>query len=124
VKYKADQGQEFVIGGYKPGKYGFEYLLAGYYEGTDRIFVAKIKNGFVPHLRRDIARKFDAFAVHNLSFCESAGTQKCPAWRGHNGGRDEENSLVKAATGRAGRLHGMDQQQSLTSFAFHRTSRR
>jgi bifunctional non-homologous end joining protein LigD len=57
-KYKTNQSQEFVIGGYKPGPNEFDYLLAGYYEGDDLIFVAKIKNGFVPALRREVAKHF------------------------------------------------------------------
>ena len=58
LKYKTNQSQEFVIGGYKPGPNEFDYLLAGYYKGEDLIFVAKIKNGFVPALRREVATHF------------------------------------------------------------------
>ena len=58
VKYKTNKGQELVIGGYKPGTNGFEYLLVGYYEGKDLIFIAKIRNGFTPALRREIAKHF------------------------------------------------------------------
>ena len=58
VKYKTNKGQELVIGGYKPGANGFEYLLVGYYESKDLIFIAKIRNGFTPALRREIAAKF------------------------------------------------------------------
>ncbi|HEX6715749.1 MAG TPA: non-homologous end-joining DNA ligase [Pyrinomonadaceae bacterium] len=58
VKYKTNKGQELVIGGYKPGTNGFEYLLVGYYEGKDLIFIAKIRNGFTPALRRDVAKHF------------------------------------------------------------------
>ena len=58
VKYKTNKGQELVIGGYRPGTNGFEYLLVGYYEGKDLIFIAKIRNGFTPALRRDVARHF------------------------------------------------------------------
>ena len=58
VKYKTNKGQELVIGGYKPGTTGFEYLLVGYYEGKDLIFIAKIRNGFTRSLRLDIARNF------------------------------------------------------------------
>ncbi len=58
VKYKTNKGQELVIGGYKPGTNGFEYLLVGYYEGKDLIFIAKIRNGFTPSLRREIAKQF------------------------------------------------------------------
>ncbi|HKG58721.1 MAG TPA: non-homologous end-joining DNA ligase [Pyrinomonadaceae bacterium] len=58
VKYKTKNGQELVIGGYKPGSNGFEYLLVGYYEGKDLIFIAKIRNGFTPMLRRHVSQKF------------------------------------------------------------------
>src|ERR1043165_8417426 len=58
VKYKTNKGQELVIGGYKPGTTGFDYLLVGYYEGKDLIFIAKIRNGFTPSLRVEIAKHF------------------------------------------------------------------
>lgn len=58
VKYKTNKGQELVIGGYKPGMPGFDYLLVGYYEGKDLIFIAKIRNGFTPALRLEIAKNF------------------------------------------------------------------
>jgi len=58
VKYKTNKGQELVIGGYKPGTTGFEYLLVGYYEGKDLIFIAKIRNGFTRSLRLEIAKNF------------------------------------------------------------------
>jgi DNA ligase D-like protein (predicted ligase) len=58
VKYKTKHGQELVIGGYKPGSNGFEYLLVGYYEGKELIFIAKIRNGFTPMLRRRVSQKF------------------------------------------------------------------
>jgi len=58
VKYKTNKGQELVIGGYKPGSNGFDYLLVGYYEGKDLIFIAKIRNGFTPALRREVAQHF------------------------------------------------------------------
>ena len=48
MKYKTNKGQELVIGGYKPGSIGFDYLLVGYYDGKDLIFIGKIKNGFTP----------------------------------------------------------------------------
>jgi ATP-dependent DNA ligase len=36
----------------------FEYLLAGYYEAAKLIFVAKIKNGFLPALKLEISKRF------------------------------------------------------------------
>jgi bifunctional non-homologous end joining protein LigD len=67
LKYKTNKGQELVIAGYKPGPTAFEYLLAGYYEGRDLIFIAKIKNGFTPALRRQVAAQF-----------KGLGTRVCP----------------------------------------------
>lgn len=58
VKYKTNKGQELVIGGYKPGTTGFDYLLVGYYEGKHLIFIAKIRNGFTPSLRLEVAKTF------------------------------------------------------------------
>jgi DNA ligase D-like protein (predicted ligase) len=58
LKYKTNKGQELVIGGYKPGPLVFDYLLAGYYEAKDLIFIAKIKNGFTPALCRQVAESF------------------------------------------------------------------
>ena len=68
VKYKTNKGQELVIGGYKPGANGFDYLLVGYYEGKDLIFIAKIRNGFTPALRRDVAKKFGPLRTSQCPF--------------------------------------------------------
>ena len=68
LKYKTNRGQELVIGGYKPGSNGLEYLLVGYYEGKDLIFVAKIKNDFTPALRRRIAAHFRGLETPNCPF--------------------------------------------------------
>jgi bifunctional non-homologous end joining protein LigD len=58
MKYRINQGQELVIGGYIPGAQCFDSLLVGYYKGDDLIFIAKIRNGFVPRLRREVFEKF------------------------------------------------------------------
>jgi bifunctional non-homologous end joining protein LigD len=68
VKYKTNKGQELVIGGYKPGSNGFEYLLVGYYDGRDLIFIAKIRNGFTPAIRRDVARRFAGLRTSQCPF--------------------------------------------------------
>ena len=50
VKYKINRSQEFVIGGYTRGN-PFDALIVGCYEGAELKFVAKVRNGFVPHMR-------------------------------------------------------------------------
>ena len=51
IKLRTNMEQEFVIGGYVPGARGFDALLVGVYEKKELIFVAKVKNGFVPRIR-------------------------------------------------------------------------
>lgn len=58
IKYKTNKGQELVIGGYKPGPNEFDYLLVGYYDRKDLMFIAKVRNGFTPALRRAVAASF------------------------------------------------------------------
>jgi DNA ligase D-like protein (predicted ligase) len=79
VKFKTNKGQELVIGGYKPAPNGFDYLLVGYYEGKDLIFIAKIRNGFTPALRREVARKFPPLRTSQCPFAnlpEPAGARR------------------------------------------------
>jgi bifunctional non-homologous end joining protein LigD len=54
VKQRTNQEQEFVVGGYIPGRHGFDSLLVGVHEGKRLNFVAKVKNGFAPRLRTEI----------------------------------------------------------------------
>ncbi len=66
VKYKVNKGQEFVIGGFTGGD-PLDALIIGYYEGDKLMYTAKVRNGFVPHLRREVSRK-----LHGLE------TRVCP----------------------------------------------
>jgi ATP-dependent DNA ligase len=53
-KLRTHLEQELVIGGYIPGARGFDALLVGVYETRRLVFVAKVKNGFVPRVRDEI----------------------------------------------------------------------
>jgi bifunctional non-homologous end joining protein LigD len=66
VKLKLDQQQEFVIGGFRPGSYGVDSLLVGYYEGKELKFAGKVRAGFTPHLRREV---FAAIAPLKTTKC-------------------------------------------------------
>src|SRR5262249_3817289 len=61
IKYRVNKGQEFVIGGYLPGPHGFDALIVGYYQGKDLMYVARVRNGFVPASRRQVFEK-----IHHL----------------------------------------------------------
>jgi bifunctional non-homologous end joining protein LigD len=67
IKYRTNKAQEFVIGGYIPGTRGFDALIVGVHEGKRLMFVAKIKNGFLPRTQRGILS-----ALRNLE------TNQCP----------------------------------------------
>jgi bifunctional non-homologous end joining protein LigD len=67
IKQRTNAEQEFVIGGYKPGTHGFDSLLVGVYEEKRLMFVARVKNGFVPRLREEIFANF-----------KKLETEKCP----------------------------------------------
>lgn len=57
VKYRINQGQEFVIGGYFPGPHGFDSIIVGYYRRDNLVYVARTRNGFVPASRRTLFEK-------------------------------------------------------------------
>ena len=67
VKYRVNRGQEFVIGGYTPGN-PFDALIVGYYEGERLLYAAKVRNGFVPLVRREVASKFKGLEIDTCPF--------------------------------------------------------
>jgi bifunctional non-homologous end joining protein LigD len=67
VKYKLNQCQEFVIGGYTPGT-PFDALIVGCYEGDDLKFVAKVRNGFVPHVHREVYQRLRGLEIEKCPF--------------------------------------------------------
>ena len=60
IKHRTNREQEFVIGGYIPGAHGFDALLVGVYEKRELMFVAKVKNGFVPRIRDEFFQALKA----------------------------------------------------------------
>lgn len=67
LKYRINRGQEFVIGGYTPG-HPFDALIVGYYEGSKLYYVGKVRNGFVPQVRREVHRKFKGLEIGTCPF--------------------------------------------------------
>jgi bifunctional non-homologous end joining protein LigD len=67
LKYRVNRGQEFVIGGYTPGN-PFDALIVGYYEGERFLYAAKVRNGFVPLVRREVASRFKGLEIDTCPF--------------------------------------------------------
>ena len=57
IKHRVNQGQELVIGGYIPGPHGLDSIILGYYRGKELIYVARVRNGFVPASRQQVFEK-------------------------------------------------------------------
>ena len=68
IKHRTNREQEFVIGGYIPGARGFDALLVGVYEKKELIFVAKVKNGFVPRIRDELFPALKALQTAQCHF--------------------------------------------------------
>jgi DNA ligase D-like protein (predicted ligase) len=68
LKYRVNRGQEFVVGGYLPGPHGFDSLIVGYYRGKDLLYVARVRNGFVPLQRRRIFQKLCGLISPKMPF--------------------------------------------------------
>jgi ATP-dependent DNA ligase len=68
IKHRLNSGQELVIGGYAPGGNGFDALIVGYDAGKDLRFVAKVRNGFMPEIRREIFKQIKPLVTVKCPF--------------------------------------------------------
>jgi len=76
IKYRVNQGQEFVIGGYFPGPHGIDSLIVGYYEGDKLMYVARTRNGFVPASRRQVFSKLKHLVMPTCPFVNLPETRR------------------------------------------------
>jgi bifunctional non-homologous end joining protein LigD len=67
LKYKVNKAQAFVIGGYTPDN-PLDALIVGYYESDKLIFASKVRNGFVPRLRREVWSKLKDLETSRCHF--------------------------------------------------------
>jgi DNA ligase D-like protein (predicted ligase) len=68
AKMRINKGQEFVIGGFMPGPHGVNSIVVGYYRGKDLVYVARVRNGFVPATRRLVYKKLKPLVADKCSF--------------------------------------------------------
>jgi DNA ligase D-like protein (predicted ligase) len=67
-KYRISLGQEFVIGGYTPGTHGFDALIIGFYRGSDLLFAARVRAGFIPETRRAVFKQIAHLKIDKCPF--------------------------------------------------------
>ncbi len=68
TKHRINQGQEFVIGGYTPGNNGFDAIIVGFYRGKDLVYASRVRAGFVPATRREVAASFKGLQIAKCPF--------------------------------------------------------
>jgi bifunctional non-homologous end joining protein LigD len=68
VKMRINKGRELVIGGYVPAGKNFDSLIVGYYDGDDLIYVARVRNGFVPALRAKVFERIRKLEIKTCPF--------------------------------------------------------
>ena len=68
VKHRVNLGQEFVIGGYVPGRVGFEALIVGFYRGDDLVYVSRIRAGFNETIRREVFARIEGLRTNACPF--------------------------------------------------------
>ena len=76
AKYRLNRGQELVIGGYVPGPQGLDSIIVGYYRGKDLVYIARVRNGFVPATRRQVFEKLRPRLEPNCPFVNLPETHK------------------------------------------------
>src|ERR1051326_2496617 len=54
VKHKVQQSDDFLVGGFMRGAGGLEELLVGERDDRGLRFVESVKDGFVPHTKRQV----------------------------------------------------------------------
>ena len=68
IKFRVNCGQELVIGGYVPSTHGLDSIIVGYYRGKDLIYVARVRNGFVPASRRHLFENLRSLVISECPF--------------------------------------------------------
>ena len=76
IKYRVNRGQELVIGGYVPGPHGLDSIIVGYYKGDDLVYVARVRNGFVPASRRQTVEKLRSLVIPECPFVNLPETHR------------------------------------------------
>jgi ATP-dependent DNA ligase len=86
-----------VIGGYTPGN-PFDALIVGYHEGEQILYAAKVRNGFAPLVRREVATKFKGLQTNTCPFANLyLPLQRVPLQRvgiSPCSGSDQRNPLI------------------------------
>lgn len=65
-----------MIGGYTPGPHGLDAIIVGFYRGKELIYVARVRNGFIPASRRRLFEKLRPLVTPECPFVNLPETRK------------------------------------------------
>jgi ATP-dependent DNA ligase len=68
LKWRANRGQEFVIGGYIPSGDALDLILVGYYDGRYLMYAASVRAGIPLELRRVLLPHFEELRIPRCPF--------------------------------------------------------
>jgi DNA ligase D-like protein (predicted ligase) len=68
LKWRANRGQEFVIGGYIPSQDFVDSVLVGYYEDQDLIYAGRVRAGLIAASRRVLLPHLEELQVPRCPF--------------------------------------------------------
>jgi bifunctional non-homologous end joining protein LigD len=66
VKWRANRGQEFVLGGYIPNGYALDSLVVGYYRGL--LYAASVRAGIPMEFRRVLPAHLEQLRTPRYAF--------------------------------------------------------
>jgi DNA ligase D-like protein (predicted ligase) len=124
VKMRINKGIELVIGGYVPTGKNFDSVIVGYYERNDLIYVARVRNGFVPALRAKVFERFHKLEIETCPFSNLPQRDKRQVGSGSDDRQDGRMPLAEAATGSADRVRGLDRREPSAPLEIHNPARR
>jgi DNA ligase D-like protein (predicted ligase) len=75
VKVRFSNHQEFVVGGFKPSGATFDSIVVGYYDGKQLLSAGKVRAGFTPHARAELAAKLATLDTTRCPFANLPTTR-------------------------------------------------
>jgi bifunctional non-homologous end joining protein LigD len=115
AKMRINKGQEFGIGGFIPGPHGVDSIIVGYYRGKDLVYVARVRNGFVPATRRMVYEKLKPLITDKCPFVNLPETGRA-RWGEILDAEKTKKCVGPSQTGGRYRILGVDRGRSASPF--------
>ena len=112
-----------MIGGYIPGARVFDALLVGVYEKKELIFVANVKNGFVPRIRDELFPALKALQITQCPF-KNLPEKRASRWgESLTAEKMDAMPLGQTEAGLPDRFRRMDRCRTPAALHVHRNAR-